>query len=117
MPVMVNGSLTKEIIIQLGLKKCDHLAPFSLSFGGGRFRWLMKKAVELNHFQGFKACRQNIFISHLQYVDNTLCVGFVIESLWTMKAILRDFEMLFRLKIPIMTSSLTINVNTFYPLS
>jgi hypothetical protein len=28
MPVMVNGSLTKEIIIQLGLKKCDHLTPF-----------------------------------------------------------------------------------------
>jgi hypothetical protein len=70
----------------------------------------MKKAVELHYFQGFKAGGQNIVISHLQYVDNILCVGAVsvIENLWILKAILQGFEMLFSLKISIITSSLTI---------
>jgi hypothetical protein len=39
-------------------------------------------------------------ISHLQYADDTLCIGEAsVENLWTMKAILRGFELASGLKV------------------
>jgi hypothetical protein len=39
-------------------------------------------------------------ISHLQYADDTLCIGEAsIENLWTLKALLRGFEMVSGLKV------------------
>jgi hypothetical protein len=85
--VLVNGSPIKEINIQRGLKQEAPLAPFLFLLVAAGLGWLMKKAVEINRFQGFEVGSQNVVISHLQY---TLCVGKAsAENLWTLKAILR----------------------------
>ncbi|MCI36368.1 RNA-directed DNA polymerase (Reverse transcriptase), partial [Trifolium medium] len=60
----------------------------------------MRKAVELNLFKGFTMGRDGLVISHLQYADDTLCIGEAsLQNLWTLKAILCDFEMASGLKI------------------
>ncbi|MCI17398.1 LINE-1 reverse transcriptase like, partial [Trifolium medium] len=107
MSVLVNGSPTTEINIQRGLKQGDPLAPFLFLLVAEGLGGLMKKAVEINRFQGFEVGRQNVIISHLQYADDTLCIGkATVENLWTLKAILRGFELVSGLKVNFFKSSL-----------
>jgi hypothetical protein len=100
MSVLVNGSPTAEINIQRGLKQGDPLAPFLFLLVAEGLGGLMKKAVETNRFRGFKVGSNGVIVSHLQYADDTLCISEAsIENLWTLKAILRAFEMVPGLKV------------------
>lgn len=51
-------------------------------------------------------------ISHIQYANDTICIGkATIENLWTLKALLRGFEMVSGLKVNFFKScSVEINV-------
>jgi hypothetical protein len=96
----VNGAPTGEINIQRGLKQGDPFAPFLFLIVAEGFSGVMRKAVELGRFKGFAVGRDPVLISHLQYADDTLCIGeATVENLWTLKAILRGFEMAFGLKV------------------
>jgi hypothetical protein len=100
MSVLINGSPSEEINIQRGLKQGDPLAPFLFLLVAEGLGGLMKRAVEINRFRGFKVGGSDVVISHLQYADDTICVGeATIENLWTLKAILRGFEMASGLKV------------------
>jgi hypothetical protein len=105
--VLVNGSHTSEISIQRGLKQGDPLAPFLFLLVAEGFAGLMRSAVEKNLFKGFGVGPENLIVTHLQYADDTLCVGeATIENLWTLKAILRGFELASGLKVNFSKSSL-----------
>jgi len=111
MSILVNGSPTEEICIHRGLKQGDHLAPFLFLLVAEGFSGLMRNAVEANLFEGFRFGDSELVVSHLQYFDDTLCIGkATVQNLWTMKAILRGFEMASGLKINFSKSSL-IGVN------
>ncbi|MCH79641.1 LINE-1 reverse transcriptase like, partial [Trifolium medium] len=98
--ILVNGSPTREIDIQRGLKQGDPLAPFLFLLVAEGLGGVMRKAVELNLFKGFMVGREGVVVSHLQYADDTLCIGEAsLQNLWTLKAILRGFEMASGLKI------------------
>jgi hypothetical protein len=100
MSVLINGSPTEDINIQWGLKQGDPLAPFLFLLVAEGLGGLMKRAVELNRFRGFKVGSSEVVISHLQYADDTICVGeATIDNLWALKAILRGFEMASGLKV------------------
>jgi hypothetical protein len=113
MSILVNGSPTEEINIQRGLKQGDPLAPFLFLLVAEGLGGLMKRAVELGSFRGFRVGGCNVTISHLQYADDTLCVGEAsIDNLWALKAILRGFELSSGLKVNFWKSSLMgINVS------
>ncbi|MCI28315.1 LINE-1 reverse transcriptase like [Trifolium medium] len=97
--VLVNGSPTPEISIQRGLKQGDPLAPFLFLLVVEGFSGVMRKAVESNLFKGVSIGRESVVISHLQYADDTVCIGEPsVENLWSLKAILRGFEMASGLK-------------------
>ncbi|MCI87586.1 hypothetical protein A2U01_0108870, partial [Trifolium medium] len=50
----------------------------------------MRRAVEIDLFKGISIRREGPIISHLQYPDDTLCIGeATVDNLWTLKAILR----------------------------
>ncbi|MCH90045.1 retrovirus-related pol polyprotein LINE-1 [Trifolium medium] len=67
----------------------------------------MRKVVELNLFQGFFIGRDPVVISPLQYADDTLYIGeATVENLWTLKAILRGFELVSGLKFNFWKSGL-----------
>ena len=101
MSILVNGSPTKEINIQRGLKQGDHLAPFFLFLVVVEgFSGLMRNAVSLHLYEGFRFAGSEVEVSHLQYADDTLCVSTpTVENLWTLKALLQGFEKASGLKV------------------
>jgi hypothetical protein len=107
MSVLVNGSSSDEINIQRGLKQGDPLAPFLFLLVAEGLGGLMKKAGDLNKFRGFQIGSSGMTVSHLQYADDTLCIEEAsISNLWSLKAILRGFEMVSGLKVNFWKSSL-----------
>jgi hypothetical protein len=100
MLILINGSPTEEIDIQRGLKQGDPLAPFLFLLVAEGFSGRMNNAVNRNLFKGFEVKRDGSVISHLQIADDTLCVREASnENLWTIKAVLRGFEMASGLKV------------------
>ncbi|KAK2414852.1 hypothetical protein QL285_037392 [Trifolium repens] len=110
--ILVNGSPTKEFKIHRGLKQGDPLAPFLFLLLAEGFGGVMKKAVEVCLFKGFHVGGNGLVISHLQYADDTLCIGEAsVQNLWTLKSILRGFHMVSGLKVNFWKSCL-MGVNT-----
>jgi len=114
MSILVNGCPTVEIDIQRGLKQGDPLAPFLFLLVAEGFSGVTRNAVSRNLFKGFKIKNEGMGISHLQYADDTLCIGeATVDNLWTLKAVLRGFEMASGLKVHFYKSCLMgINVPT-----
>jgi hypothetical protein len=98
--VLVNGSPTREVKIERGLKQGDPLAPFLFLLVVEGLSLLMSRAVSLGYFKPFDIKNSGIVVSHLQYADDTLFIGEAcVENLWCVKAILRCFELMSGLKI------------------
>jgi hypothetical protein len=98
--VLVNGSPTEEIGIKRGLKQGDPLAPLLFLLVAEGLGLLMRRAVESHRFSPFLVGRDAVPVSILQYADDTLCIGEAsIENLWSLKAMLRGFEMASGLKV------------------
>jgi hypothetical protein len=111
MSVLVNGSPTTEINIKRGLKQGDPLAPLLFLLVAEGLGMLMRRAVVLHRFQPFLVGREGMPVSMLQYADDTVCIGEAsIENLWSLKAILRGFELISGLKVNFWKSCL-IGVN------
>jgi len=109
--ILVNGSPTEEINIHIGLKQGDPLAPFLFLIVVEGLSGVMRNVVTHNLFEGFEFRRNGLVVSHLQYADDTLCIGKpTVNNLWTLKAVLRGFEMASGLKINFFKSCL-IGVN------
>ena len=99
MSVLVNGSPTKEFVVERGLRQGDMLSPFLFVLVTECLTGLMKKAVEISDFKDFKFNMEDE-VNLLQFADDTIIMaerGW--DDLWTMKAILRGFEMMSGLKI------------------
>jgi len=111
MSILVNGSPTEEICIERGLKQGDLLAPFLFLLVSEGFSGLMRNVVNSNSFTGFDLRSNGLVVSHLQYADDTLCIGEAsVDNLWTLKALLIGFEMASGLKVNFAKSCL-IGVN------
>jgi len=111
MSILVNGSPTEEICIERGLKQGDPLAPFLFLLVAEGFSGLMRNAVNSNSFKGFDLRNNGLVLSHLQYANDTICIGEAsVDNLWTLKALLRGFEMTSGLKFNFAKSCL-IEVN------
>jgi hypothetical protein len=60
----------------------------------------MRRAEDLGMFKGYKIRGGGPSITHLQYADDTLCIGeTLVDNLWTLKVILRGFELASGLKV------------------
>ena len=89
------------------MKQGDPLAPFLFLLVAEGFSGLMSNAVNRNLFHGFEIKRGGASISHLQYADDTLCIGVpTVDNLWTLKALLQGFELASGLKVNFNKSSL-----------
>lgn len=104
--VLVNGCPTEEINIQKGLKQGDPLAPFLFLLVVEGLSGLVRSAEALGLYQGFKVGNSGLSISHLQYADDTLFLGeATMNNLWSLKTILRCFELASGLKVNFSKSS------------
>jgi len=97
--ILVNGSPTEEFVAEKGLRQGDPLAPFLFLIAAEGLAGLMRSAVNLGLFKGFKV-NDSLCYNMLQFADDTilLCEGNW-DNLWTIKSILRSFELVSGLKI------------------
>lgn len=103
--ILENGSPTKEVSVQKGLRQGDPLAPFLFLIASEGLSGLMSKAIELGKFYPFTV-GDGLQISLLQYADDTLFIGQQRwENLWVLKTVLRSFELVSGLKVNFHKSS------------
>jgi hypothetical protein len=99
MSVLVNGSPTEDFIVGKGLRQGDPLSPFLFLIVAEGLTGLMGKAVENNIFHGYKVSNSILFHT-LQFADDTIIMGEGNwENLWTIKTVLRSFEIVSGLKV------------------
>jgi hypothetical protein len=106
MSVLVNGSPTEDFIVGKGLRQGDPLSPFLFLIVAEGLTGLMSKAVESSLFHGYKVSN-NISFHTLQFADDTILVGEGNWSnLWTIKTVMRSFELVSGLKVNFFKSKL-----------
>ncbi|MCH80227.1 cysteine-rich receptor-like protein kinase [Trifolium medium] len=112
--VLINGSPTKEFIMERGLRQGDPLSPFLFLMVAEGFNVLMQKVIMDREFEGYGVGRdEELTISHLQFADDTLVIGKRSwANIFTVKAILQLFEIISGLKVNFHKSELIgINVD------
>lgn len=114
--VLMNGCPTEEIQIRRGLKQGDPLAPFLFLLVVEGLSGLIRQASDVGLYRGFGVRRSGLVVCHLQYADDTLLIGEPsVQNLWTMKVILRSFELASGLKVNFSKSSiLGVNVSPLF---
>jgi hypothetical protein len=72
----VNGSSTNQFKFERGLYQGDPLSPFLFLIGVEGLNVIMNALVDGDLYSGYKVGRTNdVSISHLQFVDDTLLMG------------------------------------------
>lgn len=98
--VLVNGCPTEEVNIHRGLKQGDPLALFLFLLVVEGLSGLVRSAEARGVYNGFKVGNFGTSISHLQYADDTLFLGqAIMANLWSLKTIMRCFELAYGLKV------------------
>ncbi|GAU23839.1 hypothetical protein TSUD_380010 [Trifolium subterraneum] len=106
MSVIVNGSPTGDFKVGKGLRQGDPLSPFLFLIVAEGLTGLMNKAVENGRFHGYKVSN-NILFHTLQFADDTIIMGDGNwDNLWTIKIVLRSFEIVSGLKVNFYKSKL-----------
>ncbi|PNX75860.1 cysteine-rich receptor-like protein kinase, partial [Trifolium pratense] len=106
MSVLINGSPTEDFAVGRGLRQGDPLSPFLFLIVAEGLTGMMRKAVDIGKFKGFKI-NANLQFSLLQFADDTIIMGEDSwENFWTIKSLLRGFELVSGLKINFVKSKL-----------
>ncbi|XP_058726122.1 uncharacterized protein LOC131597440 [Vicia villosa] len=86
MSVMVNGSPTKELTVERGLRQGDSISPFLYVIVAEGLKWLINRAVENGIYAG-SSVYGKCFIDVIQFADDTLMAGDGSwNHLWTIKS-------------------------------
>jgi hypothetical protein len=95
----VNGSPTEDFTVGKGLRQGDPLSPFLFLIVAEGLTGLMGKAVDNGVFNGYKV-GNNLLFHTLQFADDTIIMGEGNwQNLWTIKTVLRSFEIVSGLKV------------------
>jgi hypothetical protein len=106
MSVLVNGSPTEDFKVGRGLRQGDPLSPFLFLIVAEGLAGLMRRAVAIGKFKGYQVS-DNIQFQMLQFADDTIILGEgTRDNLWTIKTLLRSFELVSDLKINFIKSKL-----------
>ena len=98
--MLINGSPTEEFISSRGLRQGDPMTPFLFLVVAEGLAGLVRQATKQNMLTGVKVGRKEIECSMLQFADDTLfmCED-IFSNVFTIKMILRCFELVSGLKI------------------
>jgi len=110
--VLVNGSPSPEFKVRRGIRQGDPLSPFLFNIAAEGLSILFQRATTSNIFRGIDF-NSNNFLSHLQYIDDTLVfMPAILHALQSVKRVLRWFALCSGLHINFFKSSLIgINVD------
>jgi len=98
--VLVNGSPTTEFKPMKGLRQGDPLAPFPFRIAAEGLAGVVRQAEEKMLVESIEVGEGRVKVSMLQYADDTLffCKA-PIQSVLTLKTILKCFELAYGLKV------------------
>lgn len=115
MSVLINGSTTKDFSVEKGPRQGDPLSPFIFVLVMKFLTILLKKAKEVGEFRGFKI-KGSKEVDLLQFADDTIIVAEGDSAnLWSMKSILRGFELMSGSRINFHKSNIFgVNVDDWY---
>jgi hypothetical protein len=106
MSVLVNGSPSEDFKVGRGLRQGDPLSPFLFLIAAEGLAGVMRRAVDIGEFKGYKV-NDHLQFQMLQFADDTILLGEgTCDNLWTIKTLLRSFEMVSGLKINFVKSKL-----------
>lgn len=106
MSILVNGSPTRDFIVSRSLCQGDPLSPFLFLLVAEGLASMLAKATSLGDFRGFYDGGDSQF-EILQFSDDTLLIGDdSFNNLWSIKALLRGFELILGLKVNLAKSQL-----------
>ncbi|CAK8538330.1 unnamed protein product [Lathyrus sativus] len=106
MPVLVNGSPTKDFKVCIILRQGDPLSPFLFAILVEDLIVMLEKPVTIGAFKGFHVNYQRSYIL-MRFVDGTILLGEGSwPNLWTIKSILIGFEMASGLRLNLGKSKL-----------
>jgi hypothetical protein len=106
MSVLVNGSPTVDFKVARGLRHEDPLSPFLFLIVVEGLAGLMRRVVDIGKFKGYQV-NNNIRFQMLQFADDTILMGEGTRAnQWTIKTLLRSFELVSGLKINFVKSKL-----------
>ncbi|GKV27293.1 hypothetical protein SLEP1_g36479 [Rubroshorea leprosula] len=107
--VLVNGSPTEEFMVGKGLRQGDPLSPFLFLMIAEGLHGLVKKAETKGLIHGIDVGSKGLTISLLQFADDTVILGKANgENIFTVKTILRWFELMSELRINFHKSSIVV---------
>ncbi|MCI24320.1 LINE-1 reverse transcriptase like [Trifolium medium] len=99
MSILVNGSPTEEFTIGKGLREGDPLSPFLFIIAAEGLTRLTQKVVEIGSFRAFRVNGELNF-DIMQFAEDNILIGEGSwDNLWSIKTILRSFEMVSGLKV------------------
>ena len=70
--ILINGSPTVPFRLHRGLRQGDPLSPFLFDLVVEVLNLVIRKAINMNMWEGIKIGRNEIMLSHLQYADDTI---------------------------------------------
>ncbi|GKC53887.1 putative RNA-directed DNA polymerase, eukaryota, reverse transcriptase zinc-binding domain protein [Tanacetum coccineum] len=98
--VLINDSLTKEFKFEKGLRQGDPLSPFLFLIAIEALNVALLQARSNNIFHGTKVEKDNIHISHIQFVDDALIIGeWSLRNAMNLSRILTCFHLALGLKV------------------
>ncbi|GKV30486.1 hypothetical protein SLEP1_g39289 [Rubroshorea leprosula] len=105
--MLVNGSPIEEFTMGKGLRQGDPLSPFLFLMIAEGLHGLVKKAETEGLLHGIDVGSKGLTISLLQFADDTVILGKANEeNIFTVKTILRWFELMSGLRINFCKSSI-----------
>jgi hypothetical protein len=106
MSILVNGSPTNDFKVERGLRQGDPLFPFLFLIVAEGLAEMMKRAVAIGKFKGFRL-NHNIQFQILQFADDTIILGEGSwENVWAVKSLLRRLRIGLRSRINFVKSKL-----------
>jgi len=70
--ILINGSPSKPFKMGRGLRQGDPLSPFLFTIIAEVLSRMLQKASSLGLIRGLSVGKQNVYVSHLQFADDTL---------------------------------------------
>ncbi|XP_058753252.1 uncharacterized mitochondrial protein AtMg01250-like [Vicia villosa] len=93
MPVLVNGSPSREFEVSRGLRQRDPLSPFLYVLVVEGLTGLARKSIDVGDFGRF-SINGSCWVDILQFADDTLIVGEGSwKHVWAIKAVLWALEL------------------------
>ncbi|GJU24505.1 putative RNA-directed DNA polymerase, eukaryota, reverse transcriptase zinc-binding domain protein [Tanacetum coccineum] len=105
--ILVNGTPTKEFILQRGIRQGDPLSPFLFLLVAEGLNIMMQEVLNRGLFEGIKIGSDEVCLTHLQYADDTIFIGkWNRNNIVNMMKLLKCFQLVSGLKVNLSKSKL-----------